>query len=139
MSTISCDLNCANGGYCSLYPFESSLVTSIPVDGSLRQLCVCPLGYTGLTCSEPTQELEHCHQHDEMRVCRHGGLCREIVGTLSHESDWVCDCVIADSVNSFAGAMCRQPATEYCNTSGSSFCTNGGTCVSNLFHVDFTV
>jgi hypothetical protein len=139
MSTISCDLNCENGGYCSLYPFESSLVTSIPVDGSLHQLCVCPLGYTGLTCSEPTQELESCHEQDGTSVCRHGGLCREIGTSSNQSSEWVCDCGIADQVNAFAGAMCRQPATEYCNMSGSSFCTNGGTCVSNLVYIEFAV
>lgn len=138
MTTKSCDLNCANGGYCSLYPFESSLVTSTPLDGSLHQLCVCPLGYTGLTCSEPTEELESCHEHDGTNVCRHGGLCRDI-GTSSNQSKWVCDCSFADKVNAFAGAMCRQPATEYCNMSGSSFCTNGGTCISNLVHLEFAV
>lgn len=140
MSTISCDLACENGGYCSLYPFESSLVTLIPADGSLHQLCVCPLGYTGLTCSEPTEEFESCHEQDGTNVCRHGGLCREQVGISSkNQSKWVCDCAIADQVNAFAGAMCRQPATEYCNLSGSSFCTNGGTCVSNLVHAQFLV
>lgn len=143
MSTISCDLKCANGGYCSLYPHESSLFTSIPVDGSLHQICVCPLGYTGLTCSEPTTELDPCHEHDGTYVCRHGGMCVEQTKTTSSSnhssSEWMCECVMADEVNAFAGAMCRQPATEYCNASGSSFCTNGGTCVSNLVHLEFQV
>jgi len=132
MATIICSLNCANGGFCSLYPFGSSLtITATPVDGSLREVCICPLGFTGLTCSEPTDSLESCQQHEDSHVCRHGGLCRE-VDVASDEKEWKCNCEIADGVNSFAGAMCRQPATEYCNFHGTSFCTNGGTCVNNL-------
>jgi|AntRauTorckE5430_2_1112549.scaffolds.fasta_scaffold21612_1 hypothetical protein len=142
MSTILCNLNCANGGFCSLYPFESSaLITTAtpnPVDGSLREICVCPLGFTGMTCSETTDALGSCHHHEDTHVCRHGGLCREVnIGT--NQMEWKCDCEIADEVNSFAGAMCRRPATEYCNVQGTSFCTNGGTCVNNLVRASFEV
>jgi len=106
------------------------------VDGSLREVCICPLGFTGITCSEPTDALDSCHQHEDTHICRHGGLCREVV-IGANEIEWKCDCEIADEVNSFAGAMCRRPATEYCNVHGTSFCTNGGTCVNNLVHAKF--
>lgn len=135
MSTIICSLNCANGGFCSIFPFGPSLdIATTPVDGSLREVCICPLGFTGLTCSEPTYSLEPCLE--DSHVCRHGGLCRE-VDVASDEKEWKCNCKFADGVNSFAGAMCRQPATEYCNLHGTSFCTNGGTCVNNLVQAQF--
>jgi len=44
----------------------------------------------------------------------------------------VCDCIVADDVSKFAGAMCRSPATEYCNVGDISFCTNGGSCRVNI-------
>lgn len=149
MKTVQCNLNCNNGGYCSLYPFEPTATTAAtPVDGSLRQICVCPLGWTGITCLEPTDELEICHHHDGTHVCRNGGLCRPVVqnnldsaaASASSEeggaNGWRCDCEIAEQVNAFAGAMCRRPATEYCSAGGSSFCTNGGSCVNNLVQSD---
>lgn len=44
----------------------------------------------------------------------------------------MCDCMVADGVNEFAGKMCRHPATEYCNAGDVSFCTNGGSCRVNV-------
>lgn len=134
-STTTCNLICNNGGYCSLYPFEAKVTTTMPVDGSLRHICVCPYGYTGLTCLERTEDLDRCHHHDDTHVCRNGGVCKQVFHDNSNSNgrnqQWRCDCVIAYEVNSFAGAMCKRPATEYCNEE-DSFCTNGGTCISNL-------
>ena len=125
-----CTLQCNNGGFCALYPFQSNGGTS-PVDGTLTELCLCPLGYIGITCSEKTDELEKCHHVDGTHVCRHGGTCTKVNNFKTQDVDWVCDCEVADRVSSFAGAMCRNPATEYCPNS-PAFCTNGGTCVKNL-------
>jgi len=143
MPTITCNLSCSNGGYCSLYPHDATAMTSSPVDGSLHQICVCPLGFTGLTCLEPTEELDQCHHYHGTHLCRNGGFCRpvdvneDLNFDQENRGEWRCDCTIADGVNGFAGAMCRQPATEYCDGNGSSFCTNGGTCVSNLVQYGF--
>ena len=117
-------------------------MTTSPVDGSLREICVCPMGFAGLTCSEPTEALERCHHHGDTHVCRNGGLCRPTLDNDAEkehgeEAEWRCDCAIADKVNNFAGAMCRRPATEYCSGDGSKFCTNGGSCVSNLVQPEF--
>lgn len=139
---MECTLNCNNGGFCSLYPFDatSTSTSTAPVDGLLREICICPLGWTGITCLEQTDALHSCHTHDDTHVCRNGGLCRPVLkddgGGNVEEADWRCDCEIAQSVSSFAGAMCRNPATEYCSSDGASFCTNGGSCVKNLVQAD---
>jgi len=107
-----------------------------PVDGSLHQICICPIGYSGLTCSELSHNLEPCHHYEDNHVCRNGGVCRpdNFAYELGDTVEWRCDCNYADDVNSFAGAMCRDPATEYCSKDGSKYCTNGGSCVNNIIH-----
>jgi len=74
--------------------------------------------------------MQVCYGNTEGGACEDGGTCTRI-NRREEEEAWVCDCVVADGVNAFAGAMCRHPATEYCG-SGVSFCTNGGTCRVNI-------
>ena len=102
-----CQLSCQNGGYCTFASHNSAQLLSTFVNGALIERCVCPPGYTGMTC-------EHASAHG---------------GTLGS------DCSEADKVSAFAGDMCREPATSYCGSEGienRGFCTNGGLCGAYL-------
>lgn len=105
--TGDCQLSCQNGGYCTFLSSSPSDLLPIFSDGGLIEHCVCPPGFTGLTCANAAQ---------------YGG-------TLG------ADCSEADEVSNFAGAMCREPSTSYCGNVGITnrgFCTNGGLCKTNL-------
>jgi hypothetical protein len=97
------DLNCLNGGYCS----EST-------PGAAK--CFCPPFYIGDNCGQKTTSL--CNANT--------GKCMNGVPCTSDLKG--CDCSAVTST--FARYMCEQTATEYC-TEGH-FCTNGGTCLTNL-------
>ncbi len=145
--TGDCSLKCVNGGYCAINP-ETSASHNL-LDGRLREMCICPKGYTGLTCLQKVEEMAKCHNHKGLHYCLNGGHCRQVmkhggVGFIMEgmsvdnerygedDIDWRCDCVEANGASAFAGDMCRRPHTEYCNHEGTKFCTNGGTCVNNL-------
>ena len=152
--TKECNLQCDNGGICSFQPLHPNPTNSLhaqpqqqqhdevlPTDGSLGEFCLCPPSYTGLTCSEPTSPLNECYHYGGNHRCRGGGFCRPLSTSTydletMKENVWKCDCLVADRVSRFAGAMCREPSTEYCDAEGDVFCTNGGTCVNNLIEYD---
>ena len=135
---MSCTLNCANDGYCVLDPLMTHSHNLL--DGKIRQLCICPPGYTGLTCQQRIGSMDKCIKYNDSRVCLNGGVCRKVLNEHNlidrdnedDESEWMCDCTEAIGQSRFAGDMCERPHTEYCNEDGSAFCTNGGSCVNNL-------
>lgn len=142
-SVKKCSLNCANNGYCVVDPITSSSHNLL--DGKLREVCICPKGFTGLTCQQRIGFMDKCESYGGQRLCLNGGQCRKVLNENniqfspsfldrgnSNVDEWVCDCVEADGVSAFAGDMCRKPHTEYCNSQGTAFCTNGGTCVNHL-------
>lgn len=151
-----CNLQCDNGGVCSLQPLNAhpsnsvhakeqqhskSQIEQAPTDGHLAEFCLCPPSYTGLTCSEPTNSMNECYHYQGNHRCKGGGFCRPLYTStydleVMKEQIWKCDCLVADNVSNFAGAMCRDPSTEYCDQEGNSFCTNGGTCENNLVEYD---
>ncbi len=124
-----CSLNCANNGYCTINP-ETSASDNL-ADGNLREMCICPEGFTGLACLHHVEKMERCRNHNGKRFCLNGGTCRHIMSS-ENDDEWRCDCIEADGISPFAGHMCRKPHTEYCNDDGTAYCTNGGTCVNNL-------
>ena len=143
--TGECSLKCLNGGYCAINQ-ETSANHNL-LDGQLREMCICPKGYTGLSCLQPINSMEKCHVHKGINYCLNGGHCRQVfknggIGFLNQEVemdesnideiDWRCDCVQANGASQFAGDMCRRPHTEYCDHEGKTFCTNGGTCVNSI-------
>eukprot|EP00529_Nitzschia_sp_RCC80_P022984 CAMPEP_0113500122 /NCGR_PEP_ID=MMETSP0014_2-20120614/32134_1 /TAXON_ID=2857 /ORGANISM="Nitzschia sp." /LENGTH=475 /DNA_ID=CAMNT_0000394385 /DNA_START=49 /DNA_END=1476 /DNA_ORIENTATION=- /assembly_acc=CAM_ASM_000159 len=59
--------------------------------------------------------------------------------TVPEKEQWTCDCSAADERSEFAGTMCRNPITEYCQRGPYdphlptiNFCTNGGRCESDF-------
>ena len=115
-----CQLACQNGGYCSQ---KISNGPEIFASGGMLETCMCPPGFSGLTCENIVEQCQ-----DSLK-CHNGAPCSFI------EGKYVCDCSRADAVSAFAGAMCRRPATSYCgheDLQNRSFCTNGGLCVENM-------
>lgn len=110
---------------------ETSSASHNLADGTMREMCICPEGFTGLTCLHHVAKMEHCRSYNGQRYCLNGGICRQIMSSKS-DDEWRCDCIEADGISPFAGHMCRKPHTEYCNDEGTAFCTNGGTCKNNL-------
>jgi EGF-like domain len=123
-----CDLECANGGYCTLKEGDDVTLAKHAQSGSLIEVCVCRPGFTGVACENT---MEQCDS--EEGKCHNGLPCEQDSAT----GEWGCDCTIADSINSFAGKMCRNPTTEYCTgkfqpNSDLYFCTNGGRCLADF-------
>ena len=126
-----CQLKCQNGGYCNYLSSDNSALLHKFASGSMIERCVCPPGYAGLTCEKPVQQ---CGNPADL-TCHNGAPC-----VLTFEGLYVCDCSDADAVSSFAGDMCREPATSYCGQGGvqsRGFCTNGGLCKQNLNEYNF--
>jgi hypothetical protein len=124
---LSCDLQCTNGGYCTLMEGTADDLIKEAQSGKLIETCVCRPGYTGVGCENVVQQ---CSLPD--RKCHNGAPC-----DLDREKNWVCNCDLADSISKFAGTMCRTPYTEYCTgrfkpNSPLSFCTNGGRCLADF-------
>jgi hypothetical protein len=119
----SCDLECANGGYCTLVDGTPEQLARKAQSGNLIEACVCRPGFTGVACDV---EVEQCSLPE--RTCHNGSPC-----TMGKNREWGCDCSLADSLSAFAGYQCRKPSAEYCTgkfqpNSALSFCTNGGRC-----------
>ncbi|KAL3797675.1 hypothetical protein HJC23_013507 [Cyclotella cryptica] len=126
---ISCKLRCQNGGYCNYVSSDESTLLQIFASGGLLEKCICPPGYTGLTCETVVEE---CLL--PKLQCHNGVPCMLQTGAET-EAHYVCDCSVADALSVFAGNMCRNPATTYCGEGeivNRSFCTNGGLCLENL-------
>ena len=154
--TKECNLQCENDGVCSLQPLNPhpsnslhakeqndsiSLNDQAPVDGTLAEFCLCTPSYTGLTCEKPIDSMNECYHYEGNHRCKGGGFCVPLYTKtydleIMEKQIWKCDCLVADRVSKFAGAMCREPSTEYCDQEGKSFCTNGGTCENNLVAYD---
>ena len=63
-------------------------------------------------------------------TCSNGAPCIE-----GDDGNYVCDCSFAKEMSFEAGEMCRNPVMERCATrdeSVTSFCMNGGECLSQL-------
>ena len=123
----SCDLQCANGSYCTFIEGTTEQLARRSQSGYLIEACVCPPGFTGTACE---REVEKCSLPE--RKCNNGEPC-----SRDKSGRWGCDCAIADSLSSFAGRMCRDPITEYCSGKFQpgqelSFCTNGGRCIGDF-------
>ncbi|KAL7457995.1 hypothetical protein ACHAWC_010563 [Mediolabrus comicus] len=129
MSSIpACQLTCLNGGYCDYISSDSSVLIDTFARGGLIQKCICAPGYSGISCEN---KVEPCS--DDLK-CHNGVSCALDESTGLH----YCDCSVADEISSFAGKMCRQPATSYCgqgDIKNRSFCTNGGICQANIYRV----
>jgi hypothetical protein len=127
----SCDIPCANGGYCNLVDGTADELVHMAQSGRLVSTCHCKPGFTGIACENIHQE---CYLPE--RKCSNGMPCRAI-NNDDESTEWVCDCALADSLSKFAGKMCRDPITEYCSGKFDPhaplvFCTNGGRCRSDV-------
>lgn len=126
-SLVTCDLQCANDGYCTLVEGTTEDLARQAQSGHLIEKCVCKPGFTGLTCNA---EVEECSLPE--RRCNNKARCRQ-----DDEGEWGCDCSEADALSFFAGHQCRNPTTEYCTGkydpyAALSFCSNGGRCLSDF-------
>lgn len=126
-SQVSCDLQCANDGYCTLMEGTPDELSRVTQSGRLVEKCVCQPGFTGMACE---QAVEECTL--PARKCHNGAPC-----TQNALGEWGCDCTNADEMGEFAGFQCRHPVTEYCAGkydpyAALSFCTHGGRCLSDF-------
>jgi hypothetical protein len=124
----ACEMKCANGGYCSLVERTTDELARMAQSGKLISSCVCKPGFAGVACENLDQD---CILPE--KKCSNGFPCRAIKTDSNGTTEWSCDCALADSLSDFAGKMCRNPLTEYCNGkfdphAPMAFCTNGGRC-----------
>mmetsp|Transcript_6974 Transcript_6974/g.20199 ORF Transcript_6974/g.20199 Transcript_6974/m.20199 type:complete len:328 (-) Transcript_6974:5829-6812(-) len=130
----SCQLFCANGGYCRFLRGTAEDLSRLAQGGTLVETCRCPSGFTGNTCQFPVADRDQTKGGDgdvngdvngdvdvdeastepstipPEQMC-HGRLDNDEVYGSALEG---CDCALADAVSFFAGTMCRRPVTEYC-------------------------
>ena len=88
--------------------------------------CACPPGYHGGQCQLLVEECVA-----PMYTCSNGAPCKE----GEDGGSYVCDCSFAEHMSLGAGEMCQRPVMEKCATreeSVTSFCMNGGECLSQL-------
>lgn len=91
---VPCNLECANGGYCTFVADDDAVTLQREVQsGQLVQRCVCRPGFSGLGCEI---EIPQCSFPE--RKCHNGAPCVE-----SANGDWRCDCSLADRTSAFAG------------------------------------
>jgi len=90
--------------------------------------CACKPGFTGLRCAK---EYVSCYDNDHK--CYHGGQCIPGLNDEYGNHQYFCDCSKAkdDQNNRYAGKYCENQAIDVCDTDGSLFCVNGGTCKDN--------
>ena len=122
----SCQLSCLNGGYCDYISSDESTLIDTFARGGLIQRCICSPGHGGISCEN---KIEQCSTDLK---CHNGVPCALEEKTGKH----YCDCSYADGISTFAGKMCREPATSYCgqgDIKNRSFCTNGGLCQANIY------
>lgn len=112
---------------------ESELIKAA-LRGELIEVCICQPGFAGVACEMAVKD---CAVDDDGKrmMCNNGVPCA-VEDVVNGEEIYTCDCSLARAASTFANAMCRKPSTEYCGVEGlsitNSFCTNGGSCVSNL-------
>jgi len=118
-----CDLECENRGQCQYGSLDPDVLASKARQGVLIQRCICGSDFAGVGCEISLESQPGC-------------------SSSQNSNGAECDrCALADAVSMFAGAMCRQPFTEYCSgryedgATELSFCTNGGKCGSSIVPV----
>ena len=131
----NCTLVCDNGGQCRNGAKDTSILDQFGNDLSQYAVshdsnfehCVCPDGFTGLTCAT---KIEVCDNAEH--VCLHGSDC------IPDESDGIgsaCDCEAGStSFEMLAGKYCEHKSTSICTSGETSssefaFCVNKGECV----------
>lgn len=96
--------------------------------------CICDDGFSGNDCSMRIEICPDAVAPSGSRSCLHGGVCRLDNATAE---DWSCDCAKAKKGSTvYAGHQCEFPADVSCevgtNESSHAFCTNNGTCQSQV-------
>jgi len=127
-----CDIKCENDGICNtgIKDYSNYDVTLANFlkhgDEETSSYCVCPDGWTGLTCQ---YRVEECGSS----VCLNGASCKSGMG------GYYCDCSDVDLTNSdgnvipYAGTSCERVYTTMCGFDNTGyFCTNGGSCPAEL-------
>jgi len=133
----TCNLECENDGVCKVGLKDFTKMDEYGLDiesflggmDSYGEHCVCPEGYTGLTCDK--EEAVQCGQG----VCFNGAEC---VQTTSLDGSIIysefCRCPTDPNTGmAFASKFCEHKATVFCEApvghdKGEYFCANGGTC-----------
>jgi len=140
ISSVCGPITCDNGGRCidisvllqDKNVTESAKVQEANAEASetLLTFCSCPVGYSGITCSVKHNNICSPLQ----KKCKSG---RECVKNIHDPLVDECPCDVAYSISDFAGRMCEDPVTDYCDQSSHEveprfFCTNGGTCRNSI-------
>ncbi len=126
-----CHLECQHGTCAKGFKTYENLIGTGPFPAQLAydvisitgEHCVCPNGYTGLTCEIAVQS---CGSD---KNCYNGSTC-----VYDENGNPLCDCDSAHTNEvSFAGTSCEQESTTHCEPSldqdqKDAFCTNGGVC-----------
>lgn len=131
-----CKLQCANGGQCRKGAKDMSFLDNFGPE--LEQFnishskdfehCVCPPGWTGLTCDH---KIEICGANEF--ACFHGSTCTK----QGEDEDHSCNCESGFSAfEKLAGKFCEHKSTTICTRNGRiglshqnfAFCVNDGTC-----------
>lgn len=134
-----CTLDCQNDSVCFVVAtgnFERAVKDyrwSLD-ETETNMVCRCLPGFGGRLCEAPAEQCDNSSDH----VCLYGGKC--VTNTVqipdgNVKSQHHCDCAMATNEKNdyFAGKYCEHKATSVCsNDELNFFCTQGGTCKSNL-------
>lgn len=125
---LECDLNCLNGGRCSLW----GLVDEEQGTNADSAYCDCPQGFFGAGCE--FRDIE-CGEI----TCSNGSECVEAsqtaIARAAGDIEHYCDCTAASTeITYFAGRSCQYESTVICSSgadspNGPRFCVNGGGCL----------
>ena len=123
--TPACDLKCQNGGTCKLgiKSYDIAVYAEFWSDNENYMHCECPDGWFGDLCQVEGNACGNAH-------CFNGASCVETVD-IYNVTHHTCDCQTANTNSSFAGQYCQSETTTFCTQSGSAFCLNGGTCLTD--------